>query len=345
VSLAQALAALWAFGGLLLAWMVAYKLAGYGVKNSGFYVDPLHDPLLFASDLLRAIPIYLASQFTLPFAAAAAMHPLAGPIATAISLAVLYASRKLWLPWVKEDSRARALGLGALLAILPLGSTIPQDRLVSFIALGVCGLLALIVEERLGSPNRLPQRGALRLFRLHAVWAPILYVPYLFGSMTMISGGGGVVLDRVLGTDQRPVLLVNAPSYLPVHFFAKKRAWFGESQPAVDVLYAGMAELELTRSAERSLELAADGGYFAGRLERLERDPRRHPLQVGEVVQVSRLRAQVLEVKDGLPTRVRFDFVQPLSDARVYAWQGRSLEPLLLPQIGAHVHIHAASAM
>jgi hypothetical protein len=110
-------------------------------------------------------------------------------------------------------------------------------------------------------------------------------------------------------------------------------------------LYAGAAEIELTRSAERSLELAADGGYFAARVERIERDPSRHPLQVGEVISTSRLRAQVLEVVAGAPTRVRFDFAQPLSELRVYAWQGRSLAPLLLPPLGQHVHIQGASAL
>jgi hypothetical protein len=82
-------------------------------------------------------------------------------------------------------------------------------------------------------------------------------------------------------------------------------------------LYAGAGEIELTRSAEQSVELAANGGYFGSRVERIERDPRVHPLRVGEVIQTKRMRAEVLEVKDDVPTRVRFDFTEPLNDARV----------------------------
>jgi hypothetical protein len=270
---------------------------------------------------------------------------MARPIVTVISLAILYGSRRLWLPWVERDSRARVFGLGALLAILPLGSSIPQDRLVSFIALGMCGLLALIVEERLGKPSELPERGAQRLLRYHAVWAPLLYVPMLFATLTMVAGGGAIVLDEVLGSDVRPVLLVNAPGYLPVHFYARKRQWFGEPYAPIEVLYAGAAAIELTRSGDRSVELAAHGGYFASRVERIERDPRVHPLQVGEVIKTKRMRAEVLEVKDDVPTRVRFDFTDPLNAARVYAWQGRKLEPLALPQLGQRVQIRGAGAL
>jgi hypothetical protein len=337
---------LWVFAPVLLVWLLAYKLGGYGVKGSGFYVDPIEDPLQFSLDLLGAIPIYLASQLTVPFAGTTGVHPLAMPVLAAVSLLILYAFRGLLLPWLRLDSRARALGLGAVLAILPLGSSIPQDRLVSFIALGVCGIVALIVEERLGlAASGLPQAGARRLLRYHAVWAPLLYVPFLFGSLGMIAGGGGILLDRVLGSDATPVVLVNAPSFLPIHFMARKREWLGEARPAVDVLYAGSSELQLTRTGEQSLELAAERGYFFGRFERLERDPGRRPLQVGETIQVERMRVQVLEVLDGAPTRVRFELAQPLSAARVYAWQGRKLELLALPSQGQSVRIERASTL
>jgi len=345
-SLARRLAGLSGFALIVLGWLTAYKLGGYGVKGSGFYVDPAHDPLRFALDLLVAIPIYLASQLTAPFAGATGGHPLAPAILAAISLAILFTSRRLWLPWLRLDSRARALGVGALLAILPLGSSLPQDRLVSFIALGMCGLIALIVEERLGpEAGQLPQRGARMLWRLHALWAPLLFVPLLFGSSSMIAGGGAELLDRVLGDDQRPVLLVNAPSALPAQFFAHKRDWFGQAHPSIVVLYAGSSELELTRRDDRALELLVPRGYFFGRFERIERTPSSHPLQLGETIELQYMRVQVVDVKDGVPTRVRFELGQPLSALRVYAWQGRKVELLKLPARGESVHIAPASVL
>jgi hypothetical protein len=342
------LGALSGFALAIVAWLAFYRLGGYGVRNSGFYVDLSHDPGRFVIDLALAIPIYLASQLTFPFASTAGTAPFGTPIVAAVSLLILYLSRRLWLPWVREDPRARVLGAGSLLAIIPLGSSPPQDRLVFFVSLGVCGLLALLIDERLRDPrgrSQGRQKGALRLLRLHAIWAPLVYIPFLFGSNSMIAGGGAVLLERTLGDDPRPVLLVNPPSYLPAHFLAAAREWRGQSHPAIDVLYGGSAELELTRIGDQSLQLTVARGYFATRVERIERDPASRPLHEAEVIPGARMRTQVLEVKNGAPTRVRFDFSEPLSSMRVYAWQGRRLELLALPKLGEQTHIQPASAL
>jgi hypothetical protein len=96
------------------------------VKNSWFYVDVTHDPGRFLSNLACAIPIYLASQFTFPFAACSVLAPYAAPVLAGFSLIILYALRRLWLPLIHEDSHARVLGLCALLSIVPLGSSPAQ---------------------------------------------------------------------------------------------------------------------------------------------------------------------------------------------------------------------------
>lgn len=68
-------------------------------------------------------------------------------------------------------------------------------------------------------------------------------------------------------------------------------------------------------------------------------------VRAGEVVEISRIRAKVLEVRAGAPTRVRFDFSAPLEADRVYAWSGRKLAPLALPKVGAAVRVKPTSAM
>lgn len=335
------------FGIAIAAWLTFYKIGGYGVQNSGFYIDPTHDPGRFVANVAYGAPIYLASQLTVPFAAFAAVAPLAAPIIAAVSLAILYVSRRLWLPWVTADSRGRVLGLGALLATLPLGGSPPQDRMVSFVALGVCGLCAMFIDERLSARGAsLPQKGARRLLRFHAIVAPLLYVPYLFGAMTMVAGGGGLLLDRTLGDDPRPVVLVNTPSFLPAHFFAEARQWRGEPHPTIDVLYGGGTPLELTRTGERTLQLtAAKDNVVAGSIIGTGRASPSNPLHLNEVIPGERMRTQVLDVKAGVPTRVRFDFIEPLESMRIYSWQGRRLELLPLPAIGQRTQIQPPSMM
>jgi hypothetical protein len=337
------------FAVVLAVWIAWYRAGGYGVKGSGFYLDPVGDPGQYAIGLFTAVPIYLASQLTVPFAASSVTAPLALPIVTALSLLILLGTRGLWLPLMRSDQRARMLGLGALLAVIPLGASVPQDRLVSFIAFGVCGLVALIVQERLapGAPEqRRPTSGAVRLFRMHAMWAPLLYVPLLFGSMSMVAGGGVAALDQAVGPgDFRPVLLINAASELPVHFFGAMRRWRKQPSPTIDLLYGGGADVELRRTAERSLELTVARGFFACAVERIARDPGRRPLRAGEVIELSRMRARILAVRDGAPTRVGFDFTTSLDGRRILAWSGRELRRVVLPPIGGELHVPAATAL
>jgi hypothetical protein len=160
--------------------------------------------------------------------------------------------------------------------------------------------------------------------------------------MVLVAGGGGLLLDRTLGDDPRSVVLVNAPAFLPVHFFARRREWFGRPHPPIDLLYAGPAELELTRAGEQTLQLTAAGGYETPL--NLDRAPGR-PLHAGEVIPSARMRTQVLAIRDGAPTRMRFDFTEPLREVRLYLWNGRRVEPLPLPNIGATTHIPVASAL
>lgn len=340
---------LWSLAGpalVTLLWQLVYRSGHYGVRHSGFYIDPANDPLRYVSNLLMAFPIYLASQFTAPFAAMAGSTPNGRLWVTLLSVAILVGARGLWLPVVRRLPGAQALALGALLAVIPLGASVPQDRLVSFVAFGVCALVATIVLERLAPGNeRLPRAGARRLLRMHAIWAPLLFVPLLFGSMTTIAGGGANALSDALADDPRPVVLVNAPSHLSVHYHGAMRIWRGHPNVPIDLLYAGLAEATLVRTGARTLELSVERGYFATPFERIERDPGQAPLRAGDEVTLPRMQVHVLVARDGAPVRVRFAFTRPLRDLRFFVWRGRKPSELSAPAIGASLHVSAASAL
>ena len=329
--------------GLYWVW---YRANGYGVRWSGFYLDPMHQPLAFAANLATALPIYLASQLTVPFAAAAGVTPQALLVVTTVSLIILFVSRGLWLPVLRRDAWARFLALGAVLAVVPLGASMPQDRLVGFIALGVCGILAEVIHGRFGSENlRLPQRGARLLYQLHALWAPLCFIPWLFGSLTLVAGGGAVVLDGLPSADLRQAVLINAPSHLPVHFLRAMRRFRGEAPPTVDLLYSGGSPFTLRRPDARSLELEVAQGFFATTIERVDRDPTQHPLPAHAMVDLPRLRVEILEAIDGRPTRVRYLFPAPLEARPLLVWRARVPERLIPPPVGAQIDVPALSPM
>jgi hypothetical protein len=132
----------------------------------------------------------------------------------------------------------------------------------------------------------------------------------------MILGGGAVALADALGEEQCPVLLVNAPSHLPVHFLVQMREWNRQPHLPIDLLYSGASDVLLTRTSEQSLELAVERGYFASVFERGERDPNISPLRVGDEIALGRMLVRVLAEHDGMPSRVRFELASPLDHHR-----------------------------
>jgi hypothetical protein len=337
---------LWPYALVIVAWRVAYAAGGYGVAHSGFYRDPGTDPVGFLIGVAHALPIYLASQLTVPYASMAAVTTRALVIATLLSLALLYALRGLVLPLLHSDARARFLGLGAALAIVPLGTTVPQDRLVFFVGVGTCGLLALIMQSHTDAQGALGKRSVRVLWTLHGLVNPALFVAMLFGTMSQVAGGGALALDRALPLRaDAHVVLLNGPSHLPVHFQRRMRAFRGESRiPRVDMLYAGASNAVVRRVSETTLELAVERDWL-GTIGALTRDLSRAPFRAGEVLSRPRMRITILEVTArGGPKRMRFE-LQPDPDRQLlfYAWRGRTPAPIALPPVGESLMLRGVS--
>jgi hypothetical protein len=320
---------------LLGVWRTYYVAAGYGVWSSTFYRDPSADPAAFALGLLTGTPIHLASQLSIPFASLSAVSGTAIVWLTLVSILLLWGLRPLYAPLLRTDRRARFLGLGALLATFPLAASVPQDRVAGFVAFGAAGLVAQLFAQRLSGKNLcLPRTGTRRLFRLRAYWAPLLFVPFLFVPRGLGVGGGATVLDAALPDAGPGVVLLNAPSHLPVHFMRMMRTLrTGRAPPALDVLYAGTDELQVARVGEHALELSVASGFLSAPVSGSIRNPARTPFRVGDEIELPRLRIKVLTAHAGDPTCIRVDFFA--TPPSVWAFRGHAVEPFELPEVGA----------
>jgi hypothetical protein len=335
---------------LAIVWYFARGALGYGVEHSGFYRPPAEDPAGFAWMLLTSLPIYLATQLFASVATFCGMYPRGLAIGAVCGLALLYGTRKLFLPALRADARARFLALSAALSALPLSVTPPQDRLVFFIALGISGILAWVVSERLDAPPQVrPHLLASLLFFNHGLYLPAVFVVSLLSiDHANVAGGGARALTRALGDyPGESVVVVNVPSEFAILFQDAMRARAGQTvlEP-FSVLYSGLQPATLRRSGERSLDLEVPNGYFATPAERASRDPTRAPFRVGESVQVPHMRATTLAVNAlGAPTQVRFDFESPLERLRLLCWSERAPEPCQPPVLSAALALPVPSPL
>jgi hypothetical protein len=183
-----------------------------------------------------------------------------------------------------------------LLSLVPLVATLPQDRVRFFVAFGMFGILGPWVARDYHAPERLRRIVVRFLWRVHAVWLLLLFVPSLFTYAMLFVGGGANALDRVAPRAAAPItILLNAPTPQVPWDEAAMRANRGGIAPPVFTLYAGTQALEVVPYAERGLELHAARGWITSPFERI-RDLRRAPFRAGDRIALAHLTVEVREV-------------------------------------------------
>jgi hypothetical protein len=331
------------YAALTGVYLVHYVTMGYGVHDVGMYRDALGSPPTAALALIEDIPIWLASTATVPFASFRLLLPNVFVPMLVVSIAILALLVPLLATRWTELPQARMLAAGAVLSLVPLVATLPQERLRFFVAFGVYGLLGPWVARDYRARERVRRIVARSLWGIHAVLMPLLFVPNLFGvAASQFAGGGANALDRVVPRTALPItILLNAPAPQVPWFQAAMSANRGGVDPPVFTLYAGTQSLEVERYADRGLELYAARSWFTTPFERI----RRAPLRPGDQIALKHLTVEVREVDaEGAPTRVRFTFDRSLDDPNLTfrCWAGKEVVFWSPPPVGGRVQLTAA---
>jgi hypothetical protein len=343
---------------VVLAWRGVYSALGYGVLGSGVYLDPATSPRGFLAASLIRLPILLLSQLLAPWSDLAGIYPFLSVHAEAI--AALLASVVLlcmgWLAWplLRERALARFFALGMLLAALPVCSTFPADRLLTFVGLGGMGLVACLIDHLLGasvaalSPTRrrLSVGAGVLLVAVHVLLSP----PALaLRSRSMLSVERLVRRsDDSLPSDasvrDKTVVVVNSPGDPFFGYLQIARESRGQARPRhLRWLATGLTAVQLTRLDTHSLRVEPEGGFLQFTVDQMLRDAA-HAFRAGERVRLSgvsfvieRLNAQ------GRPAAVRAEFERPLEDPTLlwYRWSGLGLVPYAPPRLGESVTLPA----
>jgi hypothetical protein len=333
---------------IMVIWRVAYNALGYGSSGSGFYIDPASDPVRFAGNILLRLPTLLLAQVVgVPSATLNLLTPAQQAMyaaAAAGTLALCWSVARVYGLWTNPV--ARFLGIGGVLALVPMCASETTDRLLLNAEIGFSWLLALLFTRALGQhrPRRswvtLPAKILIGLIVfVHLVVMPIQTVAYAALRKPLLSPTA--VLDPLGLPDGRQdpnarVVLLNPPMASLNFYYPSVRRYHGMLNPAsMHALANSFHELSLTVLDAHTLELRSAGNRSF--IDSFSRDVVTRPFKIGEVIQAGPLQAVVTTLSPlGTPQSVRFHFRSPITSSpwRFYVWSDAGYVPYTLPAPG-----------
>jgi hypothetical protein len=338
-------------GGVLGAWALIYKLGNFGSHGSGFYVDPLHNPLGFAGLFCQRAAFLLMGQWT-PLSAEMSMANAPGTSAflhmSVFSFAIAAIVAVLFLPLIVRDRVARFWGLGALLSLMPIAAVGPENRLLGFVGLGSMALLAQLTQfvfarSYVGSVppvwRGFAWAATLILLLLHLIAAPLLGIARIAYqsnvSSRMMRAMASVPSDPRI--EFQDLVLINPPDhiYLVTAIWAVHRLENLPMPRHMRALSTG-GTLEVTRVGPQSLRVRFPDGFFPTAFSRYFRS-HNDRFSAGQHFELPGLSvvAEALDAQ-GDPEQVLYEFPVPLEDPslRWMIWQDGAYVPWTPPAVG-----------
>jgi len=343
-SLRRRLSRLWPYAVVSGAWMMAYRMLGYGARGSGIYVNPLDEPARFLGVLIERGPVLLLAQaggfvsdlwLVIP--------PWGRPVVHAVALAVLVLAG--WLLWpLRRDPVARFWTLGLLLATAPICATFPMDRLLVFVGVGAMALIASLLARALDGAGPARHRLALRgaavvLVGAHLAVAPVL-LPLRSLTVRALHTGAARAAEAIPDDEtvsRTTVVVVRAPADGSVAYTLAERAALGVPRPQrMRLLASGPGSVLVSRLDDHTLRVRPGRGFCSTEGERMLRGLSR-PFRSGDEVTLPDLHVVVTEVgAQGRAAEAVFRFDRPLDDPSLLwlTWEGGTLVPYSLPPVG-----------
>lgn len=350
--------ALWPCGAVLLSWALIYHFFGFGTNGSGMYIDPLRSPVEFVKEFFLRAPLLLLGQWS-PLPADSVLL-FTGNILLLLCLVLITILTFILPPLIRKDRVARFWFLGMLLSLVPIAGTIPSNRLLLFVGLGVMGLMAQFLKGLFDFPSILPSTriwripaltiGAILIFS-HLIISPIS-MPRMVYSLKTFGDFFTAPIKSVPYDPQiahQDLVLVNPPDYLfSVNLIRTIKLYEGKPYPKrIRALSAGPVPIEIRRLDKYSLQVNIQGGLFKGQFGWLFRSPE-EPLTIDQEIQIAGLSARVthLDKKFG-PDEIVYRFSVPLEDPslRWLKWEKGTYIPFIPPPLGRSIRLSTGNPM
>lgn len=346
--------------GLVVVYLIIYRIVGYGTGGQGLYLNPFNDPGAFIVGLPMKMVSILGDMFfgALSLFGINPMNPAQRLLALGGGAAALIIIALLFLPvWLKAEPGQRRgfnwIMVGTVAAMLPLASAYPCGRAAMIPFIGGSMLLAFILvywAKRLRKNLKSPLAWLAGLFCLGLFLLNVVYTPYRWFADAAIAKK---YLDMEAASHKETVLNDIQPH---------QEAIFLNNDPYVDWVYSGYLYRKVNglpmpakwwqlsysnqkhrwlRTAEDTLELEIPmtnpfetydvyGMYVPGTV-----------LEKGHVTRLSGLEVTVLDIDEKGMVRIAFKFAHSLDDDRYrfYKFREDKLHQVEPPGIGQSISL------
>lgn len=348
------LRALVPWGALLVVYGGVYKALGFGVRDSGGYVDPAADPGRYLAQLPSRLAVLADAALLGVPSEVSGLAPRAAPVLAAMGVVATVAFALLLRRALRVlDARIRRtmtwLLVGAVLAAFPGAAGLPGDRVLFMSNLGITAALALVLLHA-GSKGpgtalaALPARAGVGLFALvHVVLAPAVFAfdarllatqshaAMAAASSAEIPAREGVHVVGIGLSDPLVGMYLGATLWLAPRADPRPRI--------VQLLSMSGHDHRVKRTDPRTLEIEVMGGaLLEGAFESVVRSPDA-PLRAGDVIPLGAESVEILDDDHGRPTRFAVTLDRPVDDPAIalVVWRDGGLRALAPPAVGEEV--------
>jgi len=339
----------------VMVWRVGYLLLGHGTAGSGFYIDPIHEPLeflaMFPERLLQMLKWQFGVSWTFLNHLDAQVSWLDKPVGWIIPAIVGCGVAWLIACRARRDAEIRFWALGSMLALIPMATSSPSEKMGFISGLGASVLVAHLIVWIFRAWPGLPsaRRALAGVVVVVAILAHLVQAPvYLFLSSHSVGRSlinMGFLPAKVLGNspalEHQEIFVIHAPTCMHGMLIPHERERRGLVRPAKTwILGSGFEQtVEVRRVDKRTLDLFSEDGYLDDPLATFYRGLG-HRFSPGDKVRLPNHMVIVSEVTtDGRPSRilVRFDTPLPHPDLHLITWDGEDYTWFKLPRVGQKI--------
>lgn len=339
---------------VIVVWRFFWTYLDYGMENVGVYVDPVTEPLRFASTLKDRAPFLLLGQLALPPSDITMFLPpwYSIPIWRG-ALVFLAIFAVVLTPFLRRDKTARFWAIGMLLSIIPICAAFPHDRLLTFVGIGAMGLVAQLLCAVFGKTQWRPKNF---LWRIPAtVLGTVFILVHLIISPPVLMARAAYpvmmpkkIVDKFMvngplddSIENQDLIIVNPP--LAFIAIISPLIWESNNYPMprrLRVLTSSLFRpVKIYRHDANTIVVQPEYGYYAWVLDALFRD-KKHPFSIGDCVELTGMTVEIIELTDDdRPAKAAFKFAVPLEDPslRWLQYKNGSFVPFIPPAVGESV--------